>query len=111
VRFDDVKLWIERGPGRGEATGTVELCLTRPVQKLEEVLLQFDPIQPGRRSEFNGRYWDDGQGHHRYGWGWNSARHCWQYAAPAQNDVAVTVSEVSSVPTGGVDTGDGSFGP
>jgi hypothetical protein len=58
---------------------------------------------------FNGQYWDDGQGHHRYGWGWNKARHCWQYAAP-QHDTAVTVSQVSSVPTGGVDTGDGSYG-
>lgn len=61
--------------------------------------------------QFNGQYWDDGQGHHRYGWGWNNARHCWQYAAPAQNDTPVKVSQVSSEPTGGVDTGDGSFRP
>jgi hypothetical protein len=60
--------------------------------------------------QFNGRYWDDGKGHHRYGWGWNRERHCWQYAAP-QDDTPVKVSQVSSVPTGGVDTGDGSFGP
>ena len=61
--------------------------------------------------QFNGQYWDDGQGHHRYGWGWNNARHCWQYAAPPENDIPVKVSQVSSEPTGGVDTGDGSFRP
>ena len=60
--------------------------------------------------QFNGSYWDDGQGHHKYGWGWNKSRHCWQYAAPP-HVTAVTVTQVSAVPTGGVDTGDGSYGP
>jgi uncharacterized protein DUF3761 len=61
--------------------------------------------------QFNGQYWDDGHGHHKYGWGWNNARHCWQYAAPLHDNTTVKITQVSSVPTGGVDTGDGSYGP
>jgi hypothetical protein len=69
----------------------------------------MQPVDNGYR--FNGQYWQNGDGHRNYGRYWDKNRRCWLYAAPPQEEqAAAKFTEVASVPKGGVDTGDGSFG-
>lgn len=67
------------------------------------------PVDTGYR--FNGQYWQNDDGHRIYGRYWDKDRQCWLYAAPPQEEQGATkFTVVASVPNGGVDTGDGSFG-
>ncbi|HEY2222879.1 hypothetical protein [Actinomycetospora sp.] len=55
---------------------------------------------PGKSYTGN-RYWDSGHGH----------RYCSCSTGSGSDDAPVSVTQVTTMPKGGVDTGDGSYGP